>query len=57
MTKPTKTAERMVCPYCRHESDVQITRYRTASPRHVDLECECPSCGEVWQAAEDVPNV
>jgi predicted RNA-binding Zn-ribbon protein involved in translation (DUF1610 family) len=45
---------RMVCPHCKIETGVEITRYATASPRHIDLECRCPNCGVCWQAAEDL---
>jgi RNase P subunit RPR2 len=47
---------RMVCPYCRIETDVEIARYRTASPQHIDLECTCQNCGEKWQAAGSAEN-
>lgn len=42
----------MTCPYCKREADVRVTRYRTASQQHVDMECHCLSCDQTWQAAE-----
>lgn len=45
---------RMTCPNCHQEAEVKITRHPTASPRHVDLTCECMVCSVIWEAAESV---
>jgi transcription elongation factor Elf1 len=55
MSDPIQTTK-MTCPYCRHENEVEIILYQTVTLGYTDLECTCPTCEAVWQAAEDAES-